>query len=62
MDTFPIPRVLMFGMSRKESIFDGLSTKEAIVYAIYVENENNLYRAVREQSGSEATMMEIYDF
>ena len=52
----------MFGISRKESIFDGLSTKEAIVYAIYVENENNLYKAVREQSGSEATMMEIYDF
>ena len=37
-ETFPIPTVLMVRMSRKEAIFEGLYTKEAIVYAIPVDN------------------------
>ena len=38
-DTFPIPRVLMFRMSRKEAIFDGMSANEYIVYAFHVDDE-----------------------
>ena len=41
-DTFPIPRVLMVRMSRKEAIVD----------AIYVDNKGNFKWWVREQSGS----------
>ena len=59
METFPIPRVLMVRMSRKESIFDSMSTKEAIVDAIPVKDEDNLEGEMREQLGSETTVMEI---
>ena len=41
MDTFPIPKVLMVGISRNEAIFDGISTKEEIVDAIPVDGEDN---------------------
>ena len=43
-ETFPIPRVLMVRMSRKEAIFDVLYTKEDIVYAFPVDDEDNLER------------------
>ena len=62
METFPIPRVLMVRMSRKESIFDSMSIKEAIVDAIPVDNEDNFEGGVREKSGSEWTVMEIDNF
>ena len=56
-ETFPIPRVLIVGMSRDEAIFEGLSTKEAIVDTIPVYYGENLEGKVIEQSGSEATVM-----
>ena len=37
----------MVNIFRKEAIFDGLSTKEAIFGAIYVENEDNFEGVVR---------------
>ena len=51
----------MVRMYRKEAIFDSLYTKEAIVDAIRVDDEENLEGEVREKSGSEATVMEIDD-
>ena len=53
-ETFPIPRVLMIRVSRKEAIFAGLSTNEEIVDAFHVDDEDNLEGGV-----SEATVMEI---
>ena len=50
--TFPIPRVLMVRIYRKEAIFDSLSTKESIIDANPFENEYNFEGEVREQSGS----------
>ena len=47
----------MVGMSRKEDIFDGLSTKEYIVDAFLVDYEDNVEWGV-----SEATVMEIDNF
>ena len=52
----------MVRMSRKEAIFDSLSTKEAIIEAVPVDNEDNLEGGVREKSGSEANVMEIDNF
>ena len=40
-ETFPIPRVIMVRMSKKEASFDGLSMKESIVDYIHVDNEEN---------------------
>ena len=42
----------MVRMSRKESVFDGLSTKEDIVYAFPVEDDDNT-----EEEVSEATVI-----
>ena len=42
METFPIPRVLMVMISRKEAIFDCLSTKEEIFDAFPVDDEDNI--------------------
>ena len=50
-ETFPITRVLMVRTSRKEAIFDGMSTKEEIVDAFPVEDEENI-----EEEFSEATV------
>ena len=47
METFTTPRVLMVRISRKEAIFNGMSTKEAIVDAIPVDNEDNFKGEVR---------------
>ena len=47
----------MVVMSRKESVFDGMSTKEDIIDGVTVENEENI-----EEEVSEATMMYIDDF
>ena len=44
----------MVRMSRKEAIFDGLSTKEGAVYAVPVDNEESI-----EEEVSEETVMEI---
>ena len=55
-ETFPIPRVIMVRMSRKEAIFDGLSTKEDIVDAFHVDDKN-----IMEGEVSEETVMEIDD-
>ena len=55
-ETFPTPRVLMVMMSRKKTTFDGLSTKEDIVDALTIYNEENLAGGV-----SEATLMETDD-
>ena len=55
-ETFPIPRVLFFGISRKEAIFDGLSTKEDIIDDFPVDNEDNI-----EEEVSEVIVMEIDD-
>ena len=52
----------MVRMSLNEDIFDGLPTKEAIVDAIPFNKEDTLEGKAREQSGSEATVMKIYDF
>ena len=49
----------MVRMSKKEASFDGLSMKESIVDYIPVNNEENFEGGVREQSGSEVTVMEI---
>ena len=46
----------MVMMSRKKTTFDGLSTKEDIVDALTIYNEENLEGGV-----SEATLMEIDD-
>ena len=55
METFPIPRVLYFRMTRKEAIFDGLSpTKKDIVDDFHADNEDNA-----EEEESEVTVMEI---
>ena len=43
-------------MSRKEAIFDGLSTKEDIVDDFPVDDEDNI-----EEEVSEVTVMDIYD-
>ena len=43
-------------MSRKEAMFDGMSTKEDIVDDLPVENEDNI-----EEEVSEVTVMEIDD-
>ena len=51
----------MVRMSRKGARFDGLSTKGSIVDAVPVDNEDNFKGEVREQSGSEVTVMEIDD-
>ena len=56
-ETFPIPRVLFFGISRKEAIFDVLSTKEDIVDDVPVDYEDSI-----EEEDSEVTVMEIDDF
>ena len=45
----------MVRMSRKEIIFDGLSTKEYIVDGLPVDDEDNI-----EEEVSGATVMEIY--
>ena len=42
MDTFPIPKVLMVGISRNEAIFDGISTKKDIADDFPVDYEDNL--------------------
>ena len=60
-ETFPIIRVLMVRMFRKENIFGVLPTKDGIVDALPVDDEDNLEGEVREKSGSEATVMEIDD-
>ena len=49
----------MVRTSRKESIFDGLSNREAVDDNIPVDNEDNFKGEGREQSGSEVTVMEI---
>ena len=49
----------MVRMYRKKAIFEVLYTKEAIVDAIPVDNEDNFEVEVREQSWSEWTVMEI---
>ena len=46
----------MVRMSRKEAIFDGLSTKEDIVDAFHVDDKN-----IMEGEVSEETVMEIDD-
>ena len=46
----------MVRISSKEDIFDGMSTKEDIVDALPVDNEDNI-----EEEVSEATVMEIDD-
>ena len=56
IETFPIPRVLYVRISRKEAIFDGMSTKEDIVDDLPVDNEDNI-----EEEVSEVTVMEIDD-
>ena len=45
----------MSRMSRKESIFDGMSTKEYIVDALPVEDEEKI-----EEKVSKVTVMEMY--
>ena len=52
----------MVRISRKDDILDILYTKEAIVGATTVDDEDNLEREVTEKLGSEATVMEIDDF
>ena len=56
-ETFTIPSIIMVRMSRKEAIFDGLSTKEDIVDTFPVDDEDNI-----EEEVSEVTVMEIDDF
>ena len=51
----------MVGMFRKEAVVDGISNKEAVVDDSPVDNEENFEGEVREQSGSEVTVMEIDD-
>ena len=46
-ETFPIPRVIMVRMSRMEAVFDVLYTKEDIVDATHVADEDNLEGEVR---------------
>ena len=46
----------MVKMSRNEDIFDSLTTKEDIVYAFHIYDEDNI-----EEEGSEVTVMEIDD-
>ena len=55
-ETFLIPRVLYVRMSRKESIFDGMSTKEDIVDDFPVDDEDNIGEV------SEVTVMEKDNF
>ena len=55
-ETFPISRVIMVSMSRKEAIFDGISTKEYIVDTFPVDNKDIIDGEVYE-----ATVMEIDD-
>ena len=58
METFPIPRVMYVRMSRKEAVFDGLSTtKEDIDDDFPIDNEDNT-----EEEESEVTVMEIDNF
>ena len=38
-ETSSIPRFLMVRMSRKEAIFDGMSTKEDVVNSFHVDDE-----------------------
>ena len=47
-ETFLIPRIVMVRMSRKDDIFDGMSTKKAVVDDIPVDDEYNLEGEVRE--------------
>ena len=56
-----LPTVIMVGMFRKEAVVDGISNKEAVVDDSPVYNEENFEGEVREQSGSEVTVMEIDD-
>ena len=51
----------MVRISRKEAIVYGLSFNEATVDDIPVDNEEKIEWGVGEQSGSEVTVMEIYD-
>ena len=53
-ETFTIPRVLMVRMSNKEAIFDGIYTREVMVDAFPVDDEENLEGEV-----SKVTVMEI---
>ena len=46
-ENFPIPIFLMVTMPKKEAIFDGLSTKEAIVDYIPIDHEDNFEGEVR---------------
>ena len=48
-------------MYRKKAIVYSLSAKEATVDDIPVYNEEKIEGGVGEQSGSEVTVMEIYD-
>ena len=52
----------MVRISRKESTFVGITMKEDIVNAIPFDYEENLEGVVREKSGSEVTVMAIYNF
>ena len=55
-DTFPISRIIMVSMSRKEAIFDGVSTKEDVVDAFPVD-----YKDIIEGEVTEVTVTEIDD-
>ena len=55
-ETFTIPRVVMVRMYSKEAIFDFIFTKEDIVDALPVDDDNNI------EEVSEATVTEIDDF
>ena len=52
-ETFTIPRVIYVMMTRKEAIFDCLSTKEDIVDDFPVENEDNIEEEVSEVNVTE---------
>ena len=41
-ENFPIPRVLMVRMVRKDTIFDGMSTKKDAVDYFAVNDEDNI--------------------